>query len=190
MVTTTVFASIEDLAVEKRQIRGWIGSEQADLAVRRLRSLLPAHPDDGYLHILLGEAYYVQDKFAEAVGSFETGVKLRPEWRGRMFNLGRSYQKLNQPDKAAEIYRAMQKGDDGALRSKAYFGQGLLEEEEGRDQEAEASFLKSIAIDPESHRPRYRLGLILLHRGEVETAISGANCVMRRAASSSCVGFT
>lgn len=159
-----------DLARFKRQIRDMILNEVTEPAIRNIEALLERHPKDAELHVLLGEAHFADDAFDEAVANFENGLALRPELRGRAFNLGRSYHELSRPKDALAVFDAMKKESSPVLRSKGCFGTGLVLEDAGREDDAEAAYREAIALDSKSYRPRYRLGLMLKDRNELAAA--------------------
>ncbi|MFQ5654592.1 MAG: tetratricopeptide repeat protein [Planctomycetota bacterium] len=169
----------DDLAALRARARQWIGTGRAREALELLLPLYPKHPEESRLRLLAGEACFALGELETAVRHFEEGLRIRPGLRGQVFNLGRAYQRLDRHEEAEGVFEAMREAASPALRSKAAFGLGLTREAQGREVEAEALFREALALDPGSHRPRYRLALLALRRGDEEKALGDLRAVLR-----------
>lgn len=76
---------------------------KAERALERCRAVLPRAPKHPRIHFVAGVAAMQVGSFAEAVGYFETAMKLNPGSPEFANNLGTALIHANRPDRAAEI---------------------------------------------------------------------------------------
>ena len=142
-------------------------------------------PGDAEAWYLLGRTKYNENRFNEAISSFERVLKLQPNDIRAQNNLGLSYQGLGQPEKARAAYEtaiAWQK--DSVLKdAQPYLNLGNLLMEQDEAKQAQI-FLERAAVlapkNPKVHeelgRSYEELGLWNRAQHELEQAIGLAPC--------------
>jgi predicted Zn-dependent protease len=66
-------------------------AQQYGLAARRFRQATVSGPKDPLAHFLLAQARFALGKYAEAVASIQTGMRLRPDWPSAQFRPSELY---------------------------------------------------------------------------------------------------
>ena len=77
---------------------------QPDQAIVTLERAKALQPDNALVMFALGNAYFSQESYSEAVRSIEAGLKLEPENANALFDLGNAYYKLARYDQAIAQY--------------------------------------------------------------------------------------
>lgn len=80
--------------------------KQYDKAIKELNQLIALNPEraQGYFNNI-GMCYMDQQKYQDAIASFNEAVKVDPKFSTGYNNLGQCYEKLNDKVKAAEYYK-------------------------------------------------------------------------------------
>ena len=109
------------------------------------RLLVRQNPNLPQAHLMLGEAYYNQQRFPEAEAEFKRGIELQPKTSGGRFYLGMSYLGEKQFDKAKATFDEMLSlGVGGAY---GHYGLGLTLADQQNYQGAVDEFKKAIGSD-------------------------------------------
>ena len=82
-----------------------LNNGQLAQAETQTKSLLAAHPHVFILHHVLSLALDGQQKFTEAVTSYQNALKLQANMPDLLFNLGIALSNLNRLEEAAEAYQ-------------------------------------------------------------------------------------
>lgn len=98
---------------------------------QQFKQLVNQFPDSPMGHFSLGKLYLEQRRYAEAVSSLETAVKLDPEYAAAMVSLGEAYAGAGRNDQARSTW---EKAIEKALAQKH---SGLAAEIEDRIAELE-----------------------------------------------------
>ncbi|MCA8962697.1 MAG: tetratricopeptide repeat protein, partial [Planctomycetes bacterium] len=155
-----------------------LGESETALAI--LLALDENEPNQVDTLLLVGEAYYALDRYADAISYFERGLALAPQLRERAFNLGRSYELSGRYDEAERAFLPMAHSEDPATASKGHFGLGLVFEGRGDRVEALRLYRKALEFDETNHRARYKIALEELRTGALEAAAEGFRAVLAR----------
>jgi rhomboid protease GluP len=113
--------------------------------IARGKLLVHENPNLPQAHLMLGEAYYNQQKFPEAEAEFQRGIELQPKAAGGRFYLGMSYLGERQFDKATATFNEMLSLGVGSAYG--HYGQGLTLAAQQNYQGAIDEFKKAIASD-------------------------------------------
>ena len=108
LMGTTLFGGLLDFRTLEKAKEAYANEQYGEAAA--LYELIEDKNDD--LHYNLGDAYYKQQKYEEALGEFEQVQK--PELRSKaLHNMGNAYAKTEKTDEAIAVYEeALQLGDD------------------------------------------------------------------------------
>ena len=139
------------------------------------KSLLVAHPHVFILHHVLSLALDGQQKFAEAVTSYQHALKLQPEKFNQsssdlLFNLGIALSNLNRLDEAANAYRQAIKMKPDFFE--AHGNLGTILQRQGKLDEAINSYKTGLNCNPTDARGYFNLGTVLRDKGDLQAAVS------------------
>jgi tetratricopeptide (TPR) repeat protein len=114
----------------------------------------------------IGKICWELDSFKVAQSFLERGLKLNPGAPDLHFNLGLIYQSLSLNEDAVRCYkRAIElRGPETPALHWVQLGTAQLGSPKMGEQEAEASFLKALQIDPNSGEAHYQLGKVCFQR--------------------------
>src|SRR5215471_14527995 len=113
--------------------------------IARGKLLVRENPNLPQAHLVLGEAYYNQQRFQEAEAEFKRGIELQPKTAGGRFYLGMTYLGEKEFDKAKAAFADMLSLNNGSAYG--HYGLGLTLSEQQNYQGAIDEFKKAIASD-------------------------------------------
>ncbi len=120
---------------------------------------LQARADDYINHYNLGNFYLARRDTDQAIRSFETAIKLRPDYLASYVNAAFAYNAAGRNDQAEESFRKALELDPNSVVT--HINLGMLLGEQSRLDEAEGAFLMALKVDPNSAVAAYNLGVIL-----------------------------
>ncbi|MDG1096356.1 MAG: tetratricopeptide repeat protein [Methylophilaceae bacterium] len=147
-----------------------LNSGQLAQAAQTANSLLIKHPNAFVLHHVLALALDGQQKFADAVVSYQHAIKLQPNTADLYFNLGIALNHLNRFDEAINAYQQ-------AIRLQPKFFEahgnlGTVLQRLGRLDDAVKSYRAGLTINPKDARGHFNLGTALRDKGNLSEAIA------------------
>jgi len=135
-----------------------------------LKSLASDEPDNIEIYGYLGQLYYSQGKYQEAIEQFEKILSLEPKNANVMYLLGSLYLEVDKRTEALNLFLKAVDIDpehDGCLNTLAY-----LYAEEGINLDDALSFInRALAIDPDNGAYLDSLGWIYYKKGEYPEAL-------------------
>ena len=136
------------------------GEYQEDLQKATAEYLmgLQARADDHINHYNLGNFYLARREPDQAIRSFETAIKLRPDYLASYVNAAFAYNAAGRNDQAEASFRKALDLDPNSLI--VYLNLGMLLGEQSRLREAEDAFREALNVDPNSAVAAYNLGVI------------------------------
>ena len=152
-----------------------LNSGQLAQAEALAKNLIAKHPNMFILHHILSLALDGQQKFSEAVMSYQNALKLQPEKFNQsspdlLFNCAIALTNLNRTDEAIEMYQQAIKMKPNFFE--AYGNLGTVLQRQGKLEEAIASYQKGLSINPQDARGYFNLGTALRDKGDLQAAIS------------------
>lgn len=92
---------------ERLLILAYVAALEGDLLAqgRNLRKLVSSYPKDARAHDLLGNYYYKQQKYSEAITQYTKAIALSPDFSAPYNNLGYSYRAIGKYDEAAKTFQ-------------------------------------------------------------------------------------
>jgi tetratricopeptide (TPR) repeat protein len=129
-------------------------------AGRYLEAAVRLAPDNAEARYHLGRVRYQQNRFDEAIASFQEALRLDPNSVKAQDNLGLCFEAKNEMEDAIAAYQRAIEMDKKNLPQSAepYLDLGALLVKTNRPDEGIAHLLKAGGIDPRSSQARYQLG--------------------------------
>ena len=146
-----------------------LNSGQLAQAEALAKDLITKHANTFILHHVLALALDGQQKFSEAVSSYQNALKLQSNMPDLQFNLGIAFTQVNRLDEAANAYLQ-------AIRLQPNFFEahgnlGTILQRQGKLEEAIVSYQKGLKINPQDARGHFNLGTALRDKGDLPAAI-------------------
>ena len=154
---------------EVKALINTLNSGQLTQAESLAKDLVAKHPTMFILHHVLALALDGQQKFAEAVMSYQNALKLQPNSSDLQFNLGIALTQINRLDEAADAYQQAIRIQPSFFE--AYGNLGTILQRQGKLKEAIASYQKGLKINPQDARAYFNCGTALRDKGDLTTAI-------------------
>ncbi len=133
------------------------------------KSLISKHPGTFILHHVLSLALDGQQKYAEAVSSYQNALKLQPNTPDLLFNCGIALSNLNRFDEAEAAYRQAIRLNPNFFE--AYGNLGTVLQRQSKLSEAISSYQQGLKINPQDARGYFNLGTALRDEGLLTDAI-------------------
>jgi tetratricopeptide (TPR) repeat protein len=128
----------------------------------------PNNPETWYL---LGRTKYNENRFADAVGSFEHVLALRPRDVQAEDNLGLSQQGLGHSEQAeVAFHKAIDWQGGIPVNAQPFLNLGTLLSDQGNFMQAIEQLAKAVALAPENPKIHEELGRALQAKGNLEGA--------------------
>jgi Flp pilus assembly protein TadD len=128
-------------------------------------------PNDAEAWYLLGRTKYNENRFTEAMASFEHVLALRPKDVQAEDNLGLSQRGLGHDDQARTAFQnAIDWQDDAPTDAQPYLNLGILLTDQGDPAAAIQQLSKAAALAPQNPKIHEELGRALEARGDLEAA--------------------
>jgi tetratricopeptide (TPR) repeat protein len=139
------------------------------LAEHFIRSALAINPDVAKAHTNLGNALKEQQRFEDALQSYEAALALQADDPDTYYNRGAVLQALQRHEEALDSYdRALAlNGSDG----QAWSNRGVVLKDLGRHEAALESVDRALALDARNVEAHCNRGNILNDRGDAESAL-------------------
>lgn len=141
-------------------------------ALKKAQTLVPKEaPKEAQAPIWfrLGSAYFQKKDYVRSVESLQTGLKLKPNVPGALFDLGNAYLMLKRPKDAIATYEKAYAQD-----KKFWYplnNIGLIHYETGRKGDAIKLWQQSFDIDEKAAEPALAFAVALYHRGDQEQGL-------------------
>ena len=155
-------------------VRGLLASED-DTKLRELREAARLEPDWADPDFAIGDAYYARRDCDSALLWFPKVPKTHERYAEALFSAGVCRLILNQPEKAAEVFAALQ-GDlrdsmvSGADLPEILNNLALAEARQGKTPEAITQLRRASELDPDEDDYPFNLGLLAFGAGEYASA--------------------
>lgn len=143
---------------------------QLSEAEKLAKDLISKSPNTFILHHILSLALDGQQKFSEAVESYQNALKLQPNTPDLLFNCAIAMTNLNRLDEAIAIYQQAIKVNPKFFE--AYGNLGTVLQKQGKLEEAIFSYKKGLSINPQDARGYFNLGTALRDKGDLAEAVS------------------
>ncbi len=139
-------------------------------AIAALRRAQILDPRNAAIHFALGNAYFQQKQYNEAVTASQAGLKIKPNTPGALFDLGNAFLMLKRPKDALEQYQKAFAQDKTLWP--ALNNIGLVRYETGNVDEAIKLWRQSVSIDAKAAEPKLAIAVALYAKGDKEQAFA------------------
>ena len=133
------------------------------------KNLVAAHPNVFILHHVLSLSLDGQQKYTEAVTSYQSALKLHANSPDLWFNCAIALTQLNRLDEAVGTYQQAIKFQPNFFE--AHGNLGTILQRQGRLDEAIKSYQAGLKINPQDARGYFNLGTVLRDKGNLRAAI-------------------
>lgn len=140
--------------------------EAADTAkmIALLRQVVADDPQVIDAWFSLGNVYYRQGDFAEALTHFSKALALKPDYDLALINMANAYRALGRDDEALAGYEHYLRVDP--KNAWVQYQAGEIHLDRGATDRASEYFRQALAIDPKVASARVALGVVALNRGD------------------------
>lgn len=144
--------------------------EAADTAkmIALLRQVVEDDPQVIDAWFSLGNVYYRQGDFAEALTHFSKALALKPDYDLALINMANAYRALGRDDEALAGYEHYLRVDP--KNAWVQYQAGEIHLDRGATDRASEYFRQALAIDPKVASARVALGVVALNRGDTAAA--------------------
>jgi tetratricopeptide (TPR) repeat protein len=146
-----------------------IAKRKDGAAAVELRQAVELDPNHAGMRYLLGRVLYGIGGYAEARDQFLACLKIQPNYRKVLENLGLCYEALQDYPKATQAYHdaiSLEESLKGPKHAEPYAFYGAMLAKLGESQKALAVLRQGVAVSPRSFVANYHLGRLLLNLGE------------------------
>jgi tetratricopeptide (TPR) repeat protein len=145
------------------------GKKAVEAAHKEYLASLTARPDQWSSHYNLGNYHLNRSELKQAVGSYDTALKLEPRAILAMVNESMAYARMGESGKAdASLRKALTLAPDNPA---ANFNMGLLKGERNDPKGAELYLKKALAADPRMAQAAYNL-CVLTSKDRLNEAVA------------------
>ena len=134
------------------------------------KDLINKHPQVFILHHVLSLSLDGQQKFAEAVISYQNALKLQASNTDLLFNFGIALTQLNRLEEAANAYLQAIKIKPDFFE--AHGNLGTILQRQGKLDAAISSYQAGLKINPQDARGHFNLGTVLRDKGDLPAAVT------------------
>lgn len=148
----------------------YFDSNQTPIALDEVKQALNTDPSYADAYDLLGLIYMRLNEYAQAEGSFQRALQLRPNDPNTLHNQGWWFCTQKKYAQANEVFLQALANPAYASRSKTFMAQGLCYAQSGDEAAAEQAFMRSYELDAGNPMVAYHLSSILFRRNELVRA--------------------
>ncbi len=141
-------------------------------AMESAEKSLALKDNDSNSRILLGNIYFEQGKYREAVDQYDQALSIAPEKPAVLYNKASALLKLGEEFAAMEYFQKAGAYDRiGEVAHKAYSRLGVLYLDRNVYASAEEYLKKAVAVRPQNAMNRYNLGIAYLRQNRTKEAL-------------------
>lgn len=151
----------------KYLVQSYLKLDEKDKAFEAYENAVKRYTDRDDLRIDLGNLYFAEERFEDAVTQYKEAVRINPSVKNR-FSLGQGYMKIEKYDEAYDQFNEVRRlePDD----ANAYYGMGQLLAKTGEYEDAIEQFEKVLKLDREFNDAYAQIGYVYADMGNIEDA--------------------
>ncbi|MBM3284516.1 MAG: tetratricopeptide repeat protein [Candidatus Aminicenantes bacterium] len=143
-------------------------SGKADEAIQIIKTIIAEDPDISDAYFALGNIYFKQRNFEEAIAAFEQALERKPDDSFCVINIANSYQMMGQPAEAERFVIDYLK--KGFSDSQLYYLLGTLNYNQKKYDEAIKYYSECLSLNADSAASHNALAAIYILREDLERA--------------------
>ena len=140
-----------------------------DEAIKTIENLIIDNSDESILYNLLGACKAAQDDIQGALISYNKAIEINPSYFDAYFNLGNTYQQLNQLDKSIDSYK--KSINLNPKSPEAYNNLGNIYHQLSMTDEAMIQFQNAVKYGPNLAEAHFNFAFILNFKGRKKDSI-------------------
>lgn len=154
-------------AATKYLAQSYLKLEKTDKAIEAYQNTLKRHPDDESLQVELGNLFFSEDRFTEAVNAYQAAVNINPSSTNQ-YSLGQGQLKAGNSNAAKDAFNAVIRLEPESAYG--YQGLGQVFAKDGDHERAIKQFEIAINKNSEYYDAYLDLGYAYADAGEIEKA--------------------
>lgn len=151
-------------------------------ALAHFKEAVRLDPDLAEGWVELGQAYRRENRAGEAAEAFRQALRINPELVTALYGLARTAAERQRPEEAAELFgriRDLKTRNAESGSAGQYNAEGVAYTEQGRLDEALASFRRAFESDPKFATAAYNVGVVLARKGATQEAAEAFRAAIR-----------
>ncbi len=155
----------------------YLQADQVDPGINALKRAQTLDPRNAAILFALGTANFQKMNYQQSIDYIQSGLKLKPNVPGALFDLGNAYLMLKQNREAIASYEkayAQDKDYWPAINNVA-----LVKYEQGEIDEAIRLWRSSVKIDPKAAEPKLAAAVALYSKGDREQGLTLGEAAIR-----------
>lgn len=145
----------------------------AEEAIAIIKAIIAADPEINDAYFSLGNIYFKQENFIEAIASFKQALERKPDDTFAVINIANSYQRMGKPDEAEQFVIDYLK--KGFSDSQLYYLLGTLTYAQKKYDEAIKYYNECLSLNADSAASHNVLGAIYLLKDDLTQAENHLN---------------
>ena len=147
----------------------FLATSYKKLALRTLERMLELDPQSARAHQLLGDSFYVQDRFKEAGSEYEIALRAKPDDSELYFLLGDTYFRQSQFEAAVKAFARATELDPYHVEASLMRGRALVLL--NRPEEAIPFLRRALELEPRSAQAHVAMGKAYTLLGQIGEAV-------------------
>ncbi len=151
----------------KYLVQAYLKLDEKEKAFETYENAVKRYTDRDDLRIDLGNLYFAENRFEDAVTQYKEAVRINPSVKNR-FSLGQGYMKVEKFDEAYTQFNEVRRVEPDDPN--AYYGMGQLLAKTGDHDEAIEQFEKVLKLDREFYDAYAQIGYVYADMGNMDDA--------------------
>ncbi|MCX7974472.1 MAG: tetratricopeptide repeat protein [Candidatus Aminicenantes bacterium] len=143
---------------------------KVEIKLEKAQEVIERNLSEADRYFLQGNKFYADQKYAEAISSFQEAIKINPRQWAYYFNLGLTFKKIHQNEAAVQAFRQAHELNPESFSVNKELGEALARL--GNFAEAKSYYEKALILNEEDVDTIYNLGICLVNLGESEKALT------------------
>ena len=155
------------LTAYKLIAQSYTKQNNADAAIGAYKQALRLDPSNAEMHTSLGNIYYYEEKYSNAVEEYKAAVRKDPN-STNLYSLAQGYLANGQYDEAGSVFSKVK----SITPRQPYgdYGMGLVYAKQGRSDDAIKAFEQAMSIKPDYWEAYSQIGYVYADTGRVDDA--------------------
>lgn len=144
------------------------GGDPGEEAIAMLRKVVTEDPKVIDAWFMLGNEYFKQGKWTDAIAQFSKALELKPDYDLALINMANAYRRMGRDDAALAGYERYIQIDPKNAYVRYQIGEIYLDRKDF--ERAEKEFAEALSIDPKLASAQVATGVLAYERGQIADA--------------------